>query len=1372
MNKQKLNLLILEDNPDDAELMVRELKKEGFVLEWKRVETEKTFRKALAEKPDFILSDYNLPSFHGMAAIKIHQALTPEIPLIIVSDMMSGDLAVECIKAGATDYVHKKQLSRLNPVVKRALNEAEAYSERKKAEEELKIHRDHLQELVKEQTSELRESEEKYRTLTENLNVGLYRDTVGPKGNFIEINPALVKIFGYKNREEVFKLNVSDLYQNPEERKNFNRQIIENGFVKDKELNLIKKDGSALIGSVSAVAIKDKNGKVKFYDGIIDDITERKRAEEELRESEEKHRTLFESKIDGLFVLDAETKKIVFANQTGAKAYGFDSAKEVVGLNPLDFVHPEDSDRTARIIEKDMFENNLQQIHEYRTITKDGREAWISAVGTRIEYQKRLAGLITIRDITEHKKAEQINLRLAEIIRNASDGIILTNPEGQIHYINPAFEKMSGYTQDELLTTDPASLIVTDDTTAIAKKIRSAVKTKGEWKGDLFCRRKNGEIYPIDTRVFAIKNIKGELVEIAAIQQDITKRQQAEEALQENEERFRTIFENTTIGLYRTTPDGRILMANPALVRMLGYSSFDELAQCGLEQQGFEAEYPRSDFKQRIKKEGQVIGMESTWLRRDGTNLFIRESAKEIRDDTGNVLYYEGTVEDITEHKKAEEDLRESEKRLSLTLESAGLGLWDQNFKTNKIIRNELWAEMLGYELKYINSNIENWKNLIHPDDINKVKDTLKDHELGKTENFKIEHRMKTKTGEWKWILNWGKIIDRDKDGSPVRALGTHLDITERKQAEEMLRESEEKYRNIVENVADVVFVLDKEGFIKYISQNIKNILGYTPEETINEHFSKYVYSDDLEKSIEGFENHKKGGKVPQEFRMLTKKGELLWVAVLGKSVKNENEIIFSGVLRDITERKQAVEKLQEKQKELDIIFDTVPAMIWSKNIEGNYLQVNRAYCEAVGLSLEKILGRTDYDLYPTDIADQYFKYDQEISNSRKPVSGIEERHLKQSEDYGWSLTTKMPRCDAKGNVVGTIGFALDITERKQAEVALHESEERYRAIVEQSNDAIYIYQGDKFLFVNDRVCEITGYTKEVLYEFNMWSLLHPDDRERIMEIGRNRAKGEKVPSIYEARIVNINGDIRQCEFSVRTISFNGEYAVMGAVRDITESRKAQDELKKYAETQKALLKEVNHRVKNNLTAILGLLGMEEARTENKDYAAFINKFKGRISGLSAIHSLLSESGWLSLNLGHLCEQVIKASISCIPNSYLINFNVSPSAILINSNQAHHLTLVINELITNSIKHGQNYKNKIHINIDLKKDKKNVIITYKDTGKGYPQELIDENFSNIGIGFELIKGIVTHSLRGELQIYNDNGAVTIIIFKLDKEIYI
>lgn len=132
----------------------------------------------------------------------------------------------------------------------------------------------------------------------------------------------------------------------------------------------------------------------------------------------------------------------------------------------------------------------------------------------------------------ENKNAEQINRRLSEIIRNASDGIVLTDPEGQITYLNPAFEKMSGYSLSELLHTDPAALIVTEDMAAIADEIRLPTRTFGEWKGEMYCRRKNNEVYPIESRVFAIKNAKNELIEIAAIQQDITERKRAEQIQQ------------------------------------------------------------------------------------------------------------------------------------------------------------------------------------------------------------------------------------------------------------------------------------------------------------------------------------------------------------------------------------------------------------------------------------------------------------------------------------------------------------------------------------------------------------------------------------------------------------------------------------------------------------------------------------------------------------------------------------------------------------------------------------------------------------------------------------------------------------------------
>jgi PAS domain S-box-containing protein len=144
------------------------------------------------------------------------------------------------------------------------------------------------------------------------------------------------------------------------------------------------------------------------------------------------------------------------------------------------------------------------------------------------------------------------------------------------------------------------------------------------------------------------------------LEREAAEHRKAEVALRESEERFRHVFENAVIGLYRTTPEGHILMANPTLVQMLGYSSLEELAQRNLEERGYEPQYPRSAFRQLIEDEGEVAGLESAWTRRDGSTLFVRESARAVRDRDGNTLYYEGSVEDITDRKRAEDQLRKT----------------------------------------------------------------------------------------------------------------------------------------------------------------------------------------------------------------------------------------------------------------------------------------------------------------------------------------------------------------------------------------------------------------------------------------------------------------------------------------------------------------------------------------------------------------------------------------------------------------------------------------------------------------------------------------------------------------------------------------
>ncbi|MDO9578021.1 MAG: PAS domain S-box protein [Candidatus Cloacimonadales bacterium] len=204
-------------------------------------------------------------------------------------------------------------------------------SKQKKTEEELENYRQHLEKLVAERTNELKESEEKFRTITENINLGIYRNTAGSKGRFIEVNPAFVKMFGFESKAELMNLTVSDLYEHPEDRKKYNELLTKDGFLKAKELSLKKKNGDIFIASIYAVAIKDENGEFQYFDGVIEDITEKKNMEIALKESEEKFRGLFENSTDIVFTLDL-TGHITDVNRALENNTHY-KRKEILGAN-------------------------------------------------------------------------------------------------------------------------------------------------------------------------------------------------------------------------------------------------------------------------------------------------------------------------------------------------------------------------------------------------------------------------------------------------------------------------------------------------------------------------------------------------------------------------------------------------------------------------------------------------------------------------------------------------------------------------------------------------------------------------------------------------------------------------------------------------------------------------------------------------------------------------------------------------------------------------------------------------------------------------------------------------------------------------------
>ncbi len=220
---------------------------------------------------------------------------------------------------------------------------------------------------------------------------------------------------------------------------------------------------------------------------------------------------------------------------------------------------------------------------------------------------------------------------------------------------------------------------------------------------------------------------------------------------------------------------------------------------------------------------------------------------------------------------------------------------------------------------------------------------------------------------------------------------------------------------------------------------------------------------------------------------------------------------------------------------------------------------------------------------------------------------------------------------------------------------------------------------------------------------------------------------------------------------------------------DITERKKTETQLQDYASTQKTLLQEVNHRVKNNLSAIISMLSMEEDRAHNKGltlFSDFLHEISARIHGLSTVHSLLSASEWKPLSLTYLCEEVANGALCAVAKTAKVDLRVQPSTIKISSMPAHNLALVINELTTNTVKHAFPEKESIQIQITFEQASDNfVTVCFQDDGPGYPEEVVVGDLSQVNIGMEIIQGIITHTLQGEVKFSNDNGAVTTFSFK-------
>ncbi len=545
----------------------------------------------------------------------------------------------------------------------------------------------------------------------------------------MDANEAAVSYYGWPLRK-LKQMNVQDINTLSSDEVQKAMEKVKNNRRTHFEFQHRRADGSIRDVDVYSSLI-DLKGK-KIIHSIVQDITERKRAEEQLRESEQLFRSLFEASPNAIMLLDPHDPHvswpIVDCNEEACQMNGY-TREELIGqsIDVLNLTQATDEERAAylkQLREKDVV--SLESFHR----RKDGSIFPIEVSTSVVTVRNHELVLGIDRDITDRKRAEDAlkenEERFRRIFEDSPIGMAMSDSSFRFIKANSSFCKMLGYTEEELQSftfkeiTHPEHL--TQDVENIQKLVSGELPV---YQTDKRYLRKNGDTLWGHLTLSKVLDEESKLKYYLVMLQNITERKFTEDALKESEERFRGIYQNMTIGMYRTTPDGRIVMCNPALIQMLGYESFDELAQRNLEKEGYEPKYDRKTFHDRIENEGEIHGLESSWMKKDGSLIYVSESARGIKDTTGEILYYEGTVEDITERKKAEmqiqKNLEEKEVLLkevhhrvknNLTVISSLLNLQARQIKTKqqaldafKESRDRVFAMALVHEKLYQSDN-------------------------------------------------------------------------------------------------------------------------------------------------------------------------------------------------------------------------------------------------------------------------------------------------------------------------------------------------------------------------------------------------------------------------------------------------------------------------------------------------------------------------------------------------------------------------------------------------------------------------------------------------------------------------------------------
>jgi PAS domain S-box-containing protein len=953
----------------------------------------------------------------------------------------------------------------------------------------------------------LREEEEKFRSMAEQalLGIGIFQDDIIQFANqaladIVEMN--VQDILSMPVNKYIKNIHPDDLHFILEQLEV--KQSGESEEVTHYNARMITTSGNIKWVEIFSKSIFYRGRSADFITAI--DITDKVNAEQKLRESEESYRLLVENQTDMIVETDLEGK-FLFVSPSYCEIFG-KTEGELLGTSFMPLVHENDRNSTSKSRES-LIHPPYRAYHEQRALTKNGWR-WIAWSDSALfDSENNIIGGIGVgRDVTERVLAEQALKESEEkyrlISENANDIIVIVNQKTKLEYINEIVTPMMGYAKDEVVGKKAFSFIHPDDMDRTASGIKTAFEV-GEEKIDIRVRHKDQHWVWFEVK--ANKFIDGDgNPKLLVVMRDITERKNAERALKdlnielewkieertrelkESEEKYRNMINHLDVGFFHTKFSGEILNHNYALSQILGYERKESLV--GFKASEFWANPERlKNYTEELKQKEAIKGFIHEAIKKNGEKIILQVDSHLVRDEDKDTLEIEGTVSDITDKFVLEQKYRH-------LFENSPFAIWlidlkgtliDCNSTTNKLLSKYSREDLIGKNFREILDLFASPKRLTSF--FQKAFKKLID-EGSIAHN---EFQMTKGDGSLIWITIQSTLINLEGE---ILIQVIIQDITERKNAEQKLKESEEKFRHLFESSPYSIILVDTKGKISDCNLSTERIFGVTKERITGRNYMDLHIQPKEHMSffVERYKRLFKGElPEPMEFKVAKVDGTPIWINVQDSLVKIGDEMFFQVIIQDISEKKEAEEQIKASEERWRSLVENAPNIISIVDRDTKIQFINRTIppytiAETIGKPYTDYLTPEYYDI-SLDAIEQVFATGD---------SGYYETKIKIPNGFVWFETYVGPIIHDDEVIAATL-INNDITERKKTEQIIKESEERWRSLVENAPNIIIIIDENKNIQFINRT--IPPYTIAETIGKNIFEYIFPKYEQNVTDI-------------------------------------------------------------------------------------------------------------------------------------------------------------------------------------------------------------------------------------------------------------------------------